>query len=123
MIQAISHDDQLDEDGKRSSGEIHLATDSVKIEWGKPEVVIDADQADVKFSSLADKCNYVVTDKIQRLASNLLGGKYVPNPSWSEELKPSFEAVVTSLPLGGCCMGESGMDGVVNHKGQVFKGS
>ena len=50
-------------------------------------------------------------------ASQALGGKFVINPLWSKLLHNSL---LTVHPLGGCVMGESAEQGVVNHKGQVF---
>lgn len=58
------------------------------------------------------------------------GGQYVPNPLWkllpdgaggalSGALPPS--RALTVHPLGGCAMGDSVAEGVVNHAGQVFR--
>ncbi len=49
-----------------------------------------------------------------------LGGFYVPNPTWHSLQQ---KALVSVHPLGGCIMGESAEQGVVNHKGQVFAGA
>jgi cholesterol oxidase len=45
--------------------------------------------------------------------SNKTGGDPFPAPWWKE-------ALITPHPLGGCNMGSSAQDGVVNHKGEVF---
>lgn len=58
------------------------------------------------------------------------GGQYVPNPLWkllpegasgalSGAMPPS--RALTVHPLGGCTMGDSVAEGVVNHAGQVFR--
>lgn len=60
------------------------------------------------------------------------GGQYVPNPLWkllpdgaegalAGTLPPS--RALTVHPLGGCGMGDTVYEGVVNHAGQVFKGN
>ncbi len=43
------------------------------------------------------------------------GGKAVVPPSWS-----IFNYLITPHPLGGCNMGTSPADGVVDHRGEVF---
>jgi len=43
------------------------------------------------------------------------GGKPVVPPTWSV-----LNYLVTPHPLGGCCMGSSPADGVVNHAGEAF---
>ena len=53
-------------------------------------------------------------------ATKALGGNMVPNPSWHKVLDYDL---VTVHPLGGCPMGEDAGSGVVDHKGQVFRGT
>ena len=43
------------------------------------------------------------------------GGLPVVPPTWS-----LFHDLITPHPLGGCCMGETLLNGVVNHAGEVF---
>jgi cholesterol oxidase len=43
------------------------------------------------------------------------GGLPIVPPTWS-----IFHDLITPHPLGGCCMGVSPSDGVVNHAGEVF---
>lgn len=66
------------------------------------------------------------------LGAGLSGGQYVANPFWrllpeaaTGILSGRFPAgrLLTVHPLGGCAMGETRKDGVVNHLGQVFDAS
>ena len=57
-----------------------------------------------------------IDDEMKQLTS-ALGGTYIKNPRWS----PFFgRSVVTVHPLGGCAMGRSHDEGVVDHRGRVF---
>ncbi|MDT8894724.1 GMC oxidoreductase [Halomonas sp. I1] len=47
--------------------------------------------------------------------SSVTGGLALEPPSWS-----LFDYLLTPHPLGGCNMGTSAEDGVVDHKGEVF---
>nr|XP_054749099.1 uncharacterized protein LOC129254620 [Lytechinus pictus] len=57
--------------------------------------------------------------------TSALEGHHIPNPFWKGMLSElrNTKGVITVHPLGGCCMGESGKQGVVNHAGQVFVGN
>ena len=55
----------------------------------------------------------IVSTHVQ-LSKNTGGEAKVP-PTWS-----LMQFLVTPHPLGGCCMGNSAADGVVNHAGEVF---
>ena len=48
-----------------------------------------------------------------------LGGMFIKNPLWTDLFDKSL---ITAHPLGGCRMGETGAEGVVNHQGKVFQG-
>ncbi|MFT7546730.1 MAG: cholesterol oxidase [Candidatus Azotimanducaceae bacterium] len=60
------------------------------------------------------------------------GGLYVPAPPWRQLPKKLVDSMdgmndikphlLASHPLGGCCIGSSGMVGVVNENGNVFSG-
>ena len=47
--------------------------------------------------------------------SEATGGEPMVPPTWTV-----LKNLVTPHPLGGCRMGESSADGVVDHKGEVF---
>ena len=53
-------------------------------------------------------------------AAHATGGTYMRNPVSEKVLGGNL---MTVHPLGGCTMGESSSNGVVNHKGQVFDAS
>lgn len=61
------------------------------------------------------------------LARAARGADVLPNPAWRpmpkdlESLVAERGPVLTVHPLGGCPMGTSHLDGVVNHLGQVFR--
>jgi cholesterol oxidase len=46
-----------------------------------------------------------------------VGGTYIRNPRWSDLLGRN---VITVHPLGGCPMGRTAAEGVVDHRGRVF---
>ncbi|HEU4390546.1 MAG TPA: GMC oxidoreductase [Blastocatellia bacterium] len=56
-------------------------------------------------------------DDIMRAMSEKMGGKYIPSPLW-EGL--ADRRLVTVHPLGGCSIGNSSSDGVIDTKGRVF---
>lgn len=53
--------------------------------------------------------------KLHERLSSATGGKAWVPPTWS-----LFKDLITPHPLGGCNMGSSAADGVVNHLGEVF---
>ncbi|MTI87737.1 MAG: alpha/beta fold hydrolase [Balneolaceae bacterium] len=92
----MSHDD-----GK---GKIHLEDGRPRISWP------DAGKQGIfkKVNSTLEK------------AAKAIGGTFIKNPAWT---KATDFDLVTVHPLGGAPMGHSAAEGVVNHKGQVFKGT
>lgn len=46
------------------------------------------------------------------------GATFVPLSLWQSD---PHKSLLTAHPLGGCSMANSGSDGVVNHRGEVFK--
>lgn len=69
------------------------------------------------------KCFGKVEEMLQRL-SVAMGGTYTPLPTW-EGLPPVLDkkTVVVTHPLGGCRIGPTMAEGVVNEFGQVYDGS
>lgn len=53
--------------------------------------------------------------KMHTMLSDATGGKIEVSPLWKY-----FNLLITPHPLGGCNMGSTPADGVVNHKGEVF---
>ena len=52
---------------------------------------------------------------MHRRITETTGGRLAPNPAWSV-----FKTLFTLHPLGGCKMGDTAENGVVNHLGHVF---
>lgn len=75
---------------------------------GKPRVVWGAISERPVYRQLVDEMTALVTE---------LGGSYVPNPRWMQALGKN---PVTVHPLGGCPMGDTADDGVVDDTGTVF---
>jgi cholesterol oxidase len=88
---------------EKSSGHMQLKDDRVRVSW----------------DGIGDEPVFERVNQRLIEATKALGGIFVRNPLWTEELK---HRLVTVHPLGGCVMGESADTGVVNHKGQVFSG-
>lgn len=55
-----------------------------------------------------------------RRATDAIPGTYLPNPIWSQEFG---QDLVTVHPLGGCPIGETAVEGVVDDRGRVFAGA
>ena len=52
-------------------------------------------------------------------AAESVGGVFVRNPTWTPSLGRSL---LTVHPLGGCVIGDRAENGVVDHRGRVFRG-
>ncbi|MGH7653648.1 MAG: alpha/beta fold hydrolase [Gemmatimonadaceae bacterium] len=92
----MAHDD--------SKGRIELVNDRVRIAW-------------------ADCGSQPIFDRIDRellRATEALGGTYIKNPLWADRMGRNL---VTVHPLGGCGMGNTAEDGVLDHQGRVFSGT
>ena len=69
------------------------------------------------------QCFAKVEDMMQKLSA-AMGGTYTPLPTW-EGLPSVFDrkTVIVTHPLGGCRIGPTMAEGVVNEFGQVYDGS
>lgn len=86
-----------------SQGELHLDRDRLKIHWpgaGKSSAI------NGHHDTLAR-----INDAVQ--------GQLITNPLLNDAFG---NKLITVHPLGGCCMGDSIREGVVNERGQVFSG-
>lgn len=87
-----------------AKGNMHLEGDRLRISWpGAGE------------QPIFEKVNHNL-----REVTKALGGVYIKNPAWSEEMGHNLTTV---HPLGGCVIGEDATKGAVNHKGQAFTGA
>lgn len=87
-----------------AGGELRLnSSGNIEVRW--PEVYDEA-----IFKTIADQ---------MKQHTAISGGAYVENPGHLLGARGHFATV---HPLGGCRMGESSGEGVVNYKGQVFRG-
>ncbi len=92
----MGHDD--------TNGHLHLEDDRVRVAW----------------RGAGESAEFHDVDALLVQLTDALGGRFVRDPMWSEALG---ESLVTVHPLGGCGMGESAADGVVDHRGRVFVGA
>ncbi|KAI1300510.1 hypothetical protein EDD11_006185 [Mortierella claussenii] len=90
----MSHDD--------ARGELSLQDDRIRIQW----------------PGIGSSRNFSRLDKLLEPLAEAVRGTYVRDPLTAA----TDEAVVTVHPIGGCSIGRTGADGVINHKGQVFTG-
>ncbi|CAN7659251.1 alpha/beta fold hydrolase [Variovorax sp. LjRoot130] len=87
-----------------AAGRLHLEDDRLRIDWPNAGAspTIARDEAWLK------------------AANDAVQGQFIPNPLSAESLG---RKLITVHPLGGCGMGDSARDGVVNHQSQVFSGN
>lgn len=99
---AVSHDD--------AGGEVQLDKKTGRVR--------------IDYPNIGKGVNFEVVMKAMEHATKALKGTFIPNPYWGGLLAKmrDTKGIVTVHPLGGCSMGESGANGVVNHAGQVFVG-
>jgi len=84
-------------------GELNLDKGRVRINW-----------PDAGKQPIHEKISTVL-----RQATSATGGTYIANPIWSKALG---QKLVTVHPLGGCGIGSSANNGVIDHKCRVFNG-
>ncbi len=86
---------------------------------GRLEMNGDTDCIVVNWPGVGDQENYINVNAKLEQASDSIWANYLPNPLW----RPRFgRKLVTVHPVGGCGMGATAEDGVVNAACQVFKG-
>ena len=109
MIDDVFFFNAMGED--EANGVFSLRGDELDLDWpaGKPI----ANQ----------ECFGKIEQMLQKL-SLAMGGTYTPLPTW-EGLPPVLDkkTVVVTHPLGGCRIGPTMAEGVVNEFGQVYDGS
>jgi cholesterol oxidase len=84
-----------------SDGRLYLDNDRLRVDW----------------NGVGKRPMFEHVNQQLETATRALGGVFVKNPIWSRLFK---HGLVTVHPLGGCAIGSTAADGVVNHKGQVF---
>jgi cholesterol oxidase len=73
----------------------------------------------VSWPGVGDTRHFKYLHEQLRLATEALGGTYVPSPTFNQAFN---YGLITVHPLGGCSMGDDATRGATNHKGQVFRG-
>ena len=82
-------------------------------------LTLEKDRLTLSWPDAADEPVYERLDAVLERLSNSIGASYVKNPLAGTLMG---HQPATAHPLGGCGMGNSAAEGVVNHKGQVFTG-
>jgi cholesterol oxidase len=81
---------------------------------------LDGDRLSIEWTNGPQQRVFQRIEEALQTASHATGGTYMRNPVSEKALGGNL---MTVHPLGGCTMGESSREGVVNHKGQVFDAS
>lgn len=79
------------------------------------------DQAKVRWSGIKNEPIFAQMDEVMRKHTESTGGTYVSTLKGGGLI--SAKNLTTVHPMGGCAMGASANDGVVNHRGQVYNPS
>jgi cholesterol oxidase len=82
-------------------------------------MVLERDRLRIRWPRVGQQPTIAAANRDLHAATAPLGGVFVKNPAWTRLFK---KRLVTVHPLGGCPMGSDAAHGVVNHKGQVFRG-
>src|SRR5205807_54016 len=90
-----------------ANGRITLQHDQIDVGWEQP---------------IAQQKLWADIETLLREFSSAMGGKYIALPGWQGLLVGKKKLVITH-PLGGCPIGTTHEDGVVNEFGQVFDAS
>jgi cholesterol oxidase len=83
------------------------------------ELRLEGDRLVLGWPGVGRQSPFARADAAMRTAARALGGTWIPNPVWHELLG---RKLITGHPLGGCSMADDARDGVVNHRGQAYKG-
>ena len=87
---------------------------------GRLEMNGETDAIVVDWPGVGDQENYINVNNKLEAASDSIWANYLPNPLW----RPRFgRKLITVHPVGGCAMGNSAEDGVVDHACRVFTGN
>jgi cholesterol oxidase len=94
-----------------ANGVFTLKNDEIDLNWPNDKPI-------------ADQACFAKQEEIIRKLSEAMGGAYTPLPTW-EGLGRAFakKTLIVTHPLGGCRIGPSMAEGVVNEFGQVYDGS
>ena len=87
---------------------------------GAGTMKLDDDRLEIQWPGVGKQAIFQKVNDQLKKATKALGGNYIKSPSWTKLMDYDL---VTVHPLGGCVMGDDAGKGVVDHKGQVFKGS
>jgi cholesterol oxidase len=94
-----------------ANGILTLKNDKIDLNWPDDKPI-------------ANQACFGKIEEIIRKLSEAMGGAYTPLPTW-EGLADVFaqKTLIVTHPLGGCRIGATMAEGVVNEFGQVFDGS
>jgi cholesterol oxidase len=90
----------------RANGRFTLAGDILDLSWPTP---------------VADDPVFAKIEMVLKHLTEAMGGRYIPLPTWSGLL--GRRKLVVTHPLGGCPIGSTMREGVVDGFGRVFDGS
>jgi cholesterol oxidase len=84
---------------------------------GRGRLALEQDRLRVRWPGVGSQPVFARVNQALDAATGPLGGEYVVDPIWSDQLG---KKLVTVHPLGGCVMAEDAGSGVVDHMGRVF---
>ncbi|HEY2018864.1 MAG TPA: alpha/beta fold hydrolase, partial [Bryobacteraceae bacterium] len=87
---------------------------------GAGRMYLNDDRLRISWPGVGSEAIFARANENLKKATDPLGGIFAPNPTWHSL---QTRSLVSVHPLGGCVMGETAAEGVVNHKGQVFAGT
>jgi cholesterol oxidase len=87
-----------------SGGRLYLQDNRIRVSW-----------PNVGQAEFIERSRDVIKE-----ATRVLGGTFITTVKWN---KWTAQSLLTGHPTGGCGMADEAGGGVVNHKGQVYKGN